>query len=191
MRRFGWSVLLAAGLLATPALADDDAEERILDLIQESAATERRNSLDRTGTPENEEDREAMRQVYRALDGRRVSVNFDKTPFRDCMNFLRDISDLNIVVSKRARAQLEDDGVEVTLRLRDLKLRNVFELLLKQASKDLRYGIRHGVLFVALDEEWKQDTMILELYDVADLLHGAPDYPGPHMGLGKNGVTID
>ena len=185
------TLLLIAGLFAGPAYADDEAEERILELIEESVASQRRRGLDRTGTPETDEHRQAMRTVYRALEGRRVTVNFDQTPFKDAMNCLRDISGLNIVVSKRARDRLTDEDVELTLRLRDIKLRNCFELMLKQADPKLRYGIRHGVLFVALDEEWKRDTMILQLLDVGDLIHQPPDFPGPRMGIDQNGVTVD
>jgi hypothetical protein len=190
MRTLGFTLLLAAALSGAPALADDDAEERILELIEESVASHRRSTLDRTGTPKDEEDRRAMAKVYRAMEGRRVTVNFDRTPFKDCVDFIRDVSGLNIVVSQQVRELAEDEGIEVTLRLKDLKLRNCFELFLKQADKELRYGIRHGVLFIALADEWEKDEMILQMLPIGDLLHRPPDFPGPKMGIGDDGVEF-
>lgn len=186
---------LLAGLLllglATPGLAQDRPRgrldpDRLVELIEETVAAEAENRLDRTGEAETKEDREAAKAVRRTLATRRVSVNFDKTPLTECLDFLRDVTDLNVVISKGA---LEAAGEkQVTLRLKDVKLKNVLELLLQLAHGELRYGVRHGVLTIGLKDEWRT-AMKLELYFVADLVDGVPDFPGPRLGL--EGVTWD
>ncbi len=63
--------------------------------------------------------------------------------------------------------------------------------LTRVLSPDLRYAVRSGVLMIGLQDEFKQEAMTLELYFVGDLVHRPPDFKGPKMGMGKNGVTLD
>lgn len=182
---------LALTLLGSPAIAQDERNgrldaDRIVELIQETAAAEAESKLDRTGDAETPEDRAVAREVRRTLATRKVTVNFQATPFEECLDFLRDVTELNIVVTKGVRELLKDE--KVTLRLRNIRLKSCLELLLQQADPDLRYGVRHGVLTIGLKDEWRT-AMRLELYFVGDLIHQPPDFPGPKMGLGPDGVT--
>lgn len=171
---------LCVALLGVPVASAQD-RDRLVELIQEQTAAEDRGRLDRTGDADTREDREAARDVRRTLATRRITVNFDRTPWLECLDFLRDVTGLNLVVSRAAAEQLEDRTV--TLRLRDVRLRNCLELILQQLDPDLRYGVKHGVLTLGLVDEWRQ-SMILELYFVEDLLRPPPDFPGPRMGIG-------
>jgi hypothetical protein len=176
------STALALSLaLLVPASAVAQDRERLVELIQEATEADERGRLDRTGDAETREDREAAKDVRRTLATRRVTVNFDKIPWMECLDFLRDVTGLNIVITTAAAEALADRTV--SLRLRDIRLRSCLELLLQQLDPDLRYGVRHGVLTLGLLDEWRQ-AMHLELYFVEDLLRPAPDFPAPHMGLG-------
>jgi hypothetical protein len=188
MALLGLTLLLAAPAARAQERRGGLDADRIVDLVRESAAAEAASRLDRTGDAETAEDRAVAREVRRTLAARRVTVNFDKTPFEECVDFLRDVTEMNIVVSRGAREALKD--VEVSLRLRNIRLKSCLELLLQQADPDLRYGVRHGVLTIGLKDEWRS-AMRLELYFVGDLLHQPPDFPGPKMGLGPDGVTIE
>lgn len=177
--------LLGLTLLAAPRAAAQDERggldpERVVELIRETAAAEAESRLDRTGDAESAEDRRIAKEVRRTLAGRKVTVNFDKTPFEECVDFLRDVTGLNIVVSKAARELLKDELI--SLRLRDIRLKSCLELLLQQADPDLRYGVRHGVLTIGMKDEWRT-AMRLELYFVGDLIHQPPDFPAPKLGL--------
>ncbi len=180
-------------LLAPPATAQEEGRggldaDRLVELLQETATAEAESRLDRTRDAETAEDRAVAREVRRTLAGRKVTVNFDKTPFEECVDFLRDVTELNIVVSKGARELLKDKLV--TLRLRNIRLKSCLELLLQQADPDLRYGVRHGVLTIGLKDEWRR-AMRLEIYFVGDLIHQPPDFPAPRVGLGPNGATFE
>lgn len=189
MRTLAWLPLLLVAF-AGPAQAQGRERrmdpDRLREIIEEAAAAESKSKLDRTGDAETKADRQVAREVRRTLATRRVTVQFDKTPLTECLDFLRDVTGLNIVISKGA---LEAAGEKaVTLRLKDIRLKSCLELMLEQADGELRYGVRHGVLTIGLADEWRS-AMKLELYFVADLLDGTPDFPGPRLGL--EGVTWD
>jgi hypothetical protein len=181
--------LLGALVLAAPAAAQD--RDRLRELIEEAARAEAEQArgLDRTPAPKDKNEREVQRRYHSALRTQRVTLNFDGTPFVECLDFLRDVTGLNIVVTKGALEEVEKKAVK--LKLKNITLRNVFELMLAQVSPDLRYAVKSGVLMVGLQDEFKQEAMTLELYFVGDLVHRPPDFKGPKMGMGKNGVTLD
>lgn len=179
------TAVLGLALLLAPAAAaqDDDRRldpERIVELIRDAAAQEAEGRLDRTGDAETAEDRQVAREVRRTLAAQRVTVSFQATPFEECVDFLRDATGLNLVVSKGAQERVKDR--KVTLRLRNVRLKSCLELLLEQADPELRYGVRHGVLTIGLKDEWRR-AMRLEVYFVGDLLHQPPDFPAPRAGL--------
>ena len=93
---------------------------------------------------------------------------------------------LNIVLSAKVRKEYED--AEVTLRVRKVKLRSCLNLVLEQVGKDVRYGFKHGVLWIGLKEEWKKEMVVKTIY-VGDILRRPPDFPAPRLGL--KGVTWD
>ena len=186
MRTLATLPLLLLGL-STPALAQGRLDpDRLVELLEETTAAEQKNKLDRTGDAETKEDREKAKEVRRTLATRRVTVNFDKMPLTECLDFLRDVTALNVVITKGALAQAGEKLV--SLKLKDVKLKNCLELLLQLADGDLRYGVRHGVLTIGLADEWRS-AMKLELYFVADLIDGTPDFPAPRLGL--DGATWD
>jgi type II secretory pathway component HofQ len=190
MRTLVRSLLLALALAPLAAAQDRGRldRDRLVELIQETAAAEAESRLDRTGEAETAEDRAVAREVRRTLAGLKVTVNFEQTPVLECFDFLRDVTGLNIVLSKAAVEALEDK--KVTLRLKSIRLKNCLELLLQQVDPDLRYGVRHGVLTIALKDEWRR-SMVLELYFVGDLVDPIPDFPGPKMGIGPDGATFE
>jgi hypothetical protein len=170
---------LAVALCAQTARAQALDEDHLREIIERAAADEQDHKLDRTGDVE-EEDRAYARELRHTLDTRRVTVNFDGITFKEALDFLRDVSGLNIVVSKDALAAIGEK--EVHIRLRDVRLRSCLEVLLQQLDPDLRYGVRHGVLVIGMNDEWKRSVSLV-LYFVGDLVHSPPDFPGPKMGL--------
>jgi type II secretory pathway component HofQ len=141
----------------------------------------------RQADPEKKADRLVAKKLRRALKKRKVTVNFSKTPFTEVLDFLRDITGLNIVLSPKARKEYAE--TEVTLRVKKITLKSCLNLILQQVGKDLVYGVKHGVMWIGLKEEFKPE-MVLELYYVGDIIQPPPDFPAPKMGLGKNGLEI-
>ena len=91
---------------------------------------------------------------------------------------------------KLSLTSLDEEKGAIKLKLKDVKLRSVLELLLQQAHDDLRYGVKHGVLMIGTDEDWK-DEYVLRFTPVDDILHQPKDFPGPRVGLSDKGVEFD
>lgn len=69
-----------------------------------------------------------------------LSLNFDQTPFAEVCDFLRDISGLNLVLSKTVR----DANPDITLRVRSVSLRDVLTLI--TGSHGFRWSVDSGAI---------------------------------------------
>lgn len=125
-------------------------------------------------------------QIKRSLSIRRIDLNFDNTPFTDCINFLRDITGLNFVISKEAEEAASGDA-EISLRLKQITLKNALELMLGQLGGDLDYSIRDGAIVLTTRDENKAE-LFLEFYEVSSIINNINDYPGPEVGLSNSGA---
>lgn len=131
--------------------------------------------FDKTGSsPEAEE-------INRRLASQRVNLNFDATPFLETINFLRDITGLNFVVSKGARDVIETDSLEVSLRLKEISLKNALQLILS-VNSDLKYAVKDSVVVITTKDA-DQIELFLEFYEVSDIINKIPDFPAPGLGL--------
>jgi hypothetical protein len=105
-------------------------------------------------------------------------VKFQGQSLRDCMDFIRDVSGANIHVNWRA---IEAAGVTpdtpVNVRLRDVPLRKVLNVLLSEAGAgaNLTYYTSEGVIEVTTSEIADAE-MITRVYPVEDLLIEVPDF---------------
>ncbi|MBI4574766.1 MAG: hypothetical protein HY722_00720 [Planctomycetes bacterium] len=97
------------------------------------------------------------REDWPAVAARRVSLNFDATPFPAVLDFLREVLGVDIVVSPAAAEVIEDLSLRVSLRLSDLGVENALALIVKTHG-ELTYRHFLGCLVVetALDAERRQ-----------------------------------
>ena len=97
-----------------------------------------------------------------------VSVDFDKKPLSEVVDFLAKYTGLNVVLDPGGLA--EAGGSEqspVTLRVKDVKLRDVLKLMLKPMG--MTYTIRHDVLLLTSPQINRSD-LISRYYYVGDLV---------------------
>jgi uncharacterized membrane protein YgcG len=105
-------------------------------------------------------------------------MKFDGVALAECIDFLRDITDANIVVNWRA---LEGAGVTretlVNLKLRNVTLRKALSLILAEASagEGVTYSLDDGVIEVTTTELANQ-KMFTRVYPVGDLLMEIPNF---------------
>jgi hypothetical protein len=158
--------------------------EKLVELIESVARDAAGSGPSRLLSAATEEDLAALRRMWPVLERRRVSLRFEKTPLADAAEFFAEVSGFNVVLSAKAREKAAAEGLEVTLRLNDVSLRNALELALIGTDGELAYGVKHGVLWIGLAEEWQApEAAILDIYDVIDLIHQPPDFPAPRLGL--------
>src|SRR5260221_9616951 len=104
-------------------------------------------------------------------------VKFQGSTLKDSFDFLRDVSGANIHVNWRA---LEAAGVtgdtQVNVRLRDVPLRKVLNVLLNESGVGLlTYYTSEGVIEVTT-AELADKEMITRVYPVEDLIMEVPDF---------------
>jgi predicted nuclease with TOPRIM domain len=122
----------------------DEKEE----LIAENARLTRRVALlearlESLGESVDDEEDPSVEEIERVLRDRQVTLNFADTPLEDCLMFMQDIGGLNIVVDRGA----DIDDLTVSLRLRDVSLRNAL-LLMLASDEELTYAIEDGVIHI-------------------------------------------
>ncbi len=131
--------------------------------------------------------------INNKLDSQRITLNFDATPFEDAIDFLRDITGLNFVIGPSAMDIVGDEALRVSLRLRDITLKNALNLILA-ADPDLTYKIKNGTVFITTAGD-ETEELFLEFYNVSDIINDLPNFPAPELDLasglsgGGGGVT--
>jgi general secretion pathway protein D len=159
-----------------------------------SELTRRRVTYD----PSVERRKSAKELAVEAKLNELVSVNFDKRPLAECVNFLATYTGLNIVLDPGALAEAPaTEQTPVTLSLKDAKLKQVLKIILK--STGLTYSIDEGVLLLTSPQIRRTD-LIVRYYYVGDLvmatrqttnagqMTGSPA-PAP-TGLSANGTPL-
>ncbi|MCY2954283.1 MAG: hypothetical protein NTU53_20305 [Planctomycetota bacterium] len=128
-------------------------------------------------------------QAKMALGRTIPAISFTNVPLRDAIDFLREISGVNVQVHWKA---LEQAGVTpdtmVNMRLRQVPLRKVLTLLLTEVAggPTLTYYIDDGVIEVTT-REMADGQMFTKVYWVQDLLAEPPEFVVPDFMLGNEG----
>ena len=116
----------------------------------------------------------ARRQLNTTLP----EVKLEGVAFSDALDFLRDISGVNMTVNWKA---LETAGITkeapVTLRLRAISLRKALQMILAEAGggDTLAYDIDEGVVEITTKEQ-ADSRMITKVYPIEDLIMDIPDF---------------
>jgi type II secretory pathway component GspD/PulD (secretin) len=124
---------------------------------------------------------EEVLEITRRLESQQITLNFDQTPFDEAINFLRDITGLNYVLTGDAQDLVENESVTVSLRLRNITLKNALSLILA-SNETLTYRIENGVIKIGTTTD-QEEELLLEFYDVTEIVNTPPDFPAPDLGL--------
>ena len=111
----------------------------------------------------------------------KVTLDFTNAPLDVVMDYLREISGLNLFVGSK----VADKQILVTLKVNEITLKSVFSLILKPHGCDTLF--REGVLMILPQEEVADRTIKLELYDCRDILYPVMDFPGVDIQLAVDG----
>ncbi|QDU63536.1 hypothetical protein Pan216_44160 [Planctomycetes bacterium Pan216] len=122
----------------------------------------------------------AEAKIRRALT-QPVSVDFQDTPLRDVIEFLRDLTGANIVIDQNGLDELGlDPDVPTTLHLESVSLKSALRLILR--PMELTYLIEDEVLLIT-SEQVAADELITKVYPVADLVIPIIDFNSGNVGL--------
>jgi beta-lactamase regulating signal transducer with metallopeptidase domain len=121
------------------------------------------------------------------LDRNLPELKFDAQPLNDVMNFLRDVSIVNLVVDWRA---LEAAGIDrntpITESVHNIPFAKALQIVLDDAgggTTKLGYAIDGNIVKVSTAEELSKYTLT-RVYDIRDLIVEIPDFStGPTFSL--------
>lgn len=121
---------------------------------------------------------EGREDSVRKLETMRVTVDFENAKLPEAIDYLRDVTGLNLVLLPRA---MEKDGESpIRLKVKDLSVKSVLKLLL--ASHGLTAAYRDGAI-VVLPKEDLQEMTTMRLFDVRALQVKIQDFAGPQVEL--------
>lgn len=118
--------------------------------------------------------------IMRRLNSMVLSVDFQGVSPSEAIDYLRDASGINVVISSGALTHLEGEDRLITLKVRDLRLRSILKLLL--ADLELHAVMKHGVVSIVTEEDVKKNV-VLRIFDVRDLQLQIEHFPGPEIEL--------
>lgn len=123
--------------------------------------------------------------AMRKLETMKVSVDFEDVKLPDALDYLREVTGLNLVTLPKA---MEKDGdAKIRLKVKDLSVRSVLKLLL--GSRGLTATYRDNAI-VILPKEDLNDSTTMKMFDVRSMLVKLQDHAGPKVELiqpGKGG----
>ena len=116
---------------------------------------------DTTTEAANEKTRTALRRNV-------PDVKFEQVALGDALEFLRDVTELNIYVDwKTAEAAGIGKDTPIALRLKNVPAGEVLRLVLRQASVELHYQIESGI--VVISPAAPDPVAVIKAYNVEDL----------------------
>jgi hypothetical protein len=124
------------------------------------------------------DDARAYGDTLKQLRARRLSVAWKDVTLLDAVRELRLHLGKNLVFAPAAE---EKKTLTVTLELDDVSVATAMRLL--QSTAKVRFLYEGGIVFVTTPEDAAQRSLEIRIYDVAELLYHAPDFPGPRMDL--------
>ena len=111
------------------------------------------------------------------LRNMKVTLDFKGAPLATVVDYLREISGLNLFVDQA----VVDMDINVTMKVQEISLKSVLSLILNpQGCEAIR---QENVVHIMRSEDVLDRTVVLELYDVRDILHPIKDFPGVDLQL--------
>ncbi len=122
---------------------------------------------------------DATRSEYDGkLNNIKVTLDFQNAPIDQVVDYLREISGMNIFVDQKVR----DKQLVISIKVNEISLRSIFSLMLKPHNCDILF--KDGVLQLMTKEDVADKTMRMEIYDCRDILYPISNFPGVDIDLG-------
>lgn len=123
-------------------------------------------------------------EIVSKLTNTKISLDFRDTPLADVMDFVRELSGINILIDPRVYEEVEASKLNISVKIDDLPLGSALRLVL--GMRDLTAVYRDGVLLVVTKASLKEQVYT-RLYDIRDLLQPVTDFVGPTIELQSGG----
>lgn len=111
----------------------------------------------------------------------RVTLDFQDAPVTDVIDFLRNVSKVNIVVAPAVTLS----APTITLKAKDMSLGNTLHWVTKMTNTHM--GYIHGALFIS--DEPVKEASVTRMYDISSMTMAIRDFPGPEVALSAGGAN--
>ena len=126
---------------------------------------------------------EQWKQDIRRSLQKKVSFEFVDTPLHEALRFLQDLAEANIILDQQVMESGTGD-TPINLKIGDMSLNLALDWILRLA--DLSYALKDDAIFISTPDRLTEDV-VMQIYDVADLVGTVPDFPGPDFALQVGG----
>ncbi len=109
----------------------------------------------------------------------------DGVSLSEVADFLQQLTGVNFVVSGKVKEELDEEQQKVNLDLPERSVRKVLDLIV-DTHENLRWKIENGVVMLVTKEE-THGGQILKMYEVGDLIHPVPSFPGREINISPSG----
>ncbi len=122
---------------------------------------------------------DTVRSEYEGkLNNIKVTLDFQNAPLDAVVDYLREISGMNIFTDSKVR----DKTLVISIKVTEISLRSVLGLILKPHDCDILF--KDGVLQLMTKADVADKTMRMEIYDCRDILYPISNFPGVDIDLG-------
>lgn len=111
---------------------------------------------------------------------RKVTLDFSGTPLPDVVQFLRETTNVNMVLDKAVLTERGEEELKVDLKVDQLEVESALKLILE--LKQLGYTIKNGVVFIT-GKDKIAGTAESRVYNVRDLTLKIQEFSGPELDL--------
>ncbi|MBI3097915.1 MAG: hypothetical protein HYY93_06655 [Planctomycetes bacterium] len=115
-------------------------------------------------------------EIVNRMKSQNISLNFSETPLPEVISWLREFTNLNIVL----KGVDDPAGIKVTFRVDNLPFDQAFDLILRMW--ELGYKVDQGVIVVTTRANLETET-VFQMYRVQDLTAVINDFPAPEISL--------
>ncbi|GDY12425.1 hypothetical protein LBMAG53_13030 [Planctomycetota bacterium] len=112
-----------------------------------------------------------------------VTLDFQEQQIDEVIKFLQKVTGVNIITDPRVLAA---SPPPVTLKVERMKLRFVLDYIMKLTQ--LTYVLRDEAIYIT-NAEGARGALVTELYDIRDLMHSVPNFPGPDLEVPQPGTA--
>jgi len=144
-RKMGWTALIGCAALVAVPLSLTRAQDAGKTLPPQTQPAEKPAA----------NEKQADDKLQKALDRRVPDLNFEGVALADVLDFVRDVSGINIYVNWKELAAADiDKNTPITLRLRNVETSTALRQILAQADAKtrLRYKVENNVVQIGLAE---------------------------------------
>lgn len=128
-----------------------------------------------------DEDSPEVASIKNRLANQRVNLDFDDAPLDAVIDYLRSITNINMVIDPEVKTELEASGTTVNLTLNDIPVGTALRVLLDR-EEDLTYKFSDDVLLITRRSK-AVGRVIPKFHDIRDISFGLTSFTGPEIKL--------